>query len=268
VQRRFIISEGIFRYDGTLCPVPQLVALKNKHKFRVLLDESLSWGVLGSEGRGVTEHFGLAVDDVDVIVGSMATVLGGIGGFVVGSQEAVDHQRLSGAGYCYSASLPPFLCAVAAKAVETIQTTPSLPRKAQKMSAHMHEALADVPGLAVVSAPPSPIVVLRVASDAQTGASLRRSAQERVLQAIVNAAEEQGVLLTRVRYLPEEASNEVAVPGIRVSVRLNFTEQNIRDLVAALTSAASSVMENPDHLAATAASPPPHTDGARRRRRR
>ena len=66
--------------------------MKKKYKYRLILDESWSFGVLGSHGRGVTEYFGVSPSDVDMIIGSMSTTLCGGGGFCAGSKEVVDHQ--------------------------------------------------------------------------------------------------------------------------------------------------------------------------------
>ena len=55
-----------------------------RYKFRLMADESLSWGVLGDNGRGVTEHYNLPVSAIDVIIASLSGSLGSIGGFCVG----------------------------------------------------------------------------------------------------------------------------------------------------------------------------------------
>jgi 7-keto-8-aminopelargonate synthetase-like enzyme len=68
------------------------VELKKKFKYRLILDESWSFGVLGSHGRGVTEYFGVTPSEIDMIIGSMATTLCAGGGFCAGSKEVVDHQ--------------------------------------------------------------------------------------------------------------------------------------------------------------------------------
>ncbi|CDI97595.2 serine palmitoyltransferase subunit [Echinococcus multilocularis] len=65
--RRFLVVEGLYLDYGDICPLPQLVDLKYKYKVRIILDESISFGVLGKAGRGVTEHFGINVEHVDVI---------------------------------------------------------------------------------------------------------------------------------------------------------------------------------------------------------
>jgi serine palmitoyltransferase len=68
------------------------IELKKKYKYRLILDESWSFGVLGRNGRGVTEYFGISPSDVDMIIGSMSTTLCGGGGFCAGTKEVVDHQ--------------------------------------------------------------------------------------------------------------------------------------------------------------------------------
>lgn len=56
-QRRFILCEGIYKNYGDICPLPDVVDLKKRYKFRLLVDETLSFGVLGETGKGLTEHF-------------------------------------------------------------------------------------------------------------------------------------------------------------------------------------------------------------------
>lgn len=107
VTRRFIVVEGLYMNTGTICPLPELVKLKYKYKARIFLEESLSFGVLGEHGRGVTEHYGINIDDIDLISANMENALASIGGFCCGRSFVIDHQRLSGQGYCFSASLPP-----------------------------------------------------------------------------------------------------------------------------------------------------------------
>lgn len=65
VPRRFIISEGIFHSTGDICPLPKLIELKLKYKYRLILDESLALGILGPNGKGTAEHFGIPVGALD-----------------------------------------------------------------------------------------------------------------------------------------------------------------------------------------------------------
>ncbi|VEL11859.1 unnamed protein product [Protopolystoma xenopodis] len=67
--RRFLVIEGLYLDYGDICPLPELIALKYKYKVRIILDETVSFGVLGSTGRGVTEHFGIEPEHIDLITG-------------------------------------------------------------------------------------------------------------------------------------------------------------------------------------------------------
>lgn len=59
--RRFIIVEGIYVNTGEICPLDKIVELRKRYKLRLILDESISFGVLGKNGRGITEHLGINV---------------------------------------------------------------------------------------------------------------------------------------------------------------------------------------------------------------
>lgn len=68
--RRFLIIEGIYMNTGSICPLPEYIKLKLKHKFRIFVDESVSFGVLGKTGRGVVEHYSAQVLFTDIIQNS------------------------------------------------------------------------------------------------------------------------------------------------------------------------------------------------------
>lgn len=127
-QRRWIIVEGVYRNSGNICPLPEVLALKKEFGYRLFLEESYSFGTLGATGRGATEHFGVSVNEIDILNVSLETALGSVGGVCVGTREVVDHQRLSGAGYCFSAAAPPFLSAVAIQSLAHLENDASLIR--------------------------------------------------------------------------------------------------------------------------------------------
>lgn len=122
LTRRFIVVEGLYQNYGDLVPLPALLELKRKYKYRVIMDESMSVGVLGARGAGVTDHYGVPATDVEIIAGSCANVLSSSGGFCTGTKEVTDHQRLSGAAYCYSAALPPMMAVASIESLKLIET--------------------------------------------------------------------------------------------------------------------------------------------------
>ncbi|KRX80549.1 Serine palmitoyltransferase 1 [Trichinella sp. T6] len=144
VTRRFIVVEGIYLYYGDICPLVDLLKLKWKYKVRLFIDESISFGVLGAGGRGVTEHFGVDLDDVDMISSTLENAVSSIGGFTCGRSFVVDHQRLSGAGYCFSASMPPLLAAAAIRSLDLMQDEPERFQQLRKNSHQLFTALKSV----------------------------------------------------------------------------------------------------------------------------
>ncbi|CAA2939120.1 long chain base biosynthesis 1-like [Olea europaea subsp. europaea] len=158
--RRYIVVEGVYQNSGQIAPLDEIIRLKEKYRFRVILDESNSFGVLGHSGRGLTEHYKVPIDKVDIVTAAMGHALATEGGFCTGSTRVIDHQRLSSSGYVFSASLPPYLASVAITAVDVLEENPDLITKLRTNILTLYEGLSDVQGLEIVSDPQSPIVFL------------------------------------------------------------------------------------------------------------
>ena len=110
LNRRFIVVEGLYANYGDLAPLADICALKRQFCYRLLVDESMSFGSLpGGAGRGAAEHAGVPAGEVEIITASLGNTLGSVGGFCAGSKQVISHQRLNASGYCFSASLPPYL---------------------------------------------------------------------------------------------------------------------------------------------------------------
>ncbi|KAL3823158.1 hypothetical protein ACHAXA_010414 [Cyclostephanos tholiformis] len=121
-QRRFLVVEGLYRNWGTIAPLDEIVKLKEEFHYRLILDDSHGIGSLGSNGMGSLEHHGLRhMIHAEIVTFSLEYSLGSVGGMTVGSEEVVDHQRLSGAGYCFSASAPPFLSKVCLASIRRLE---------------------------------------------------------------------------------------------------------------------------------------------------
>lgn len=121
-QRRFLVVEGLYRNWGTIAPLREICKLKEEFCYRLILDDSHGIGTLGKHGRGSLEHAGLKpMIHAEIVTFSLENALGSVGGMTVGSEEVVDHQRLSGAGYCFSASAPPFLSKVCWSSVRRLE---------------------------------------------------------------------------------------------------------------------------------------------------
>ena len=100
--------------------------MKLKYKFRLILDESWSYGVLGRTGAGITEAQNVDANEVDMITGSLSGPLCGAGGFCAGTEEVVGHQRISSASYTYSAALPALLATNSSETIKALQEKPEI----------------------------------------------------------------------------------------------------------------------------------------------
>uniref|UniRef100_A0A8C2RXI0 Serine palmitoyltransferase 1 n=2 Tax=Bovidae TaxID=9895 RepID=A0A8C2RXI0_CAPHI len=236
VTRRFIIVEGLYMNTGTVCPLPELVKLKYKYKARIFLEESLSFGVLGEHGRGVTEHFGINIDDIDLISANMENSLASIGGFCCGRSFVIDHQRLSGQGYCFSASLPPLLAAAAIEALNIMEENPGIFAVLKEKCKRIHKALQGIPGLKVVGESISPALHLQL--EETTGC---RERDVKLLQEIVTQCMDRGIALTQARYLEKE-EKYLPPPSIRVVVTVEQTEEDLEKAASTISEVAQTVL--------------------------
>ncbi|KAJ1336823.1 hypothetical protein BSLG_006926 [Batrachochytrium salamandrivorans] len=219
LTRRFIVVEGLYVNLGDICPLPELVALKNKYKYRLIVEESMSFGVLGSRGAGVADHFGIPRGEIDIMVASMSNALASSGGFCAGSKEIVEHQRLSGLSYTFSASLPAVLAVGALESLRILETRPetllTLAENASAIKSKLRKIGSGVV-LNISSSPESPVIHLQLRS----GSS--REEDDRILQEIVDQSLKDGVLTTRSKYVFNQEHNPPP-PSIRIVASAGFT---------------------------------------------
>ncbi|MCD6254872.1 MAG: pyridoxal phosphate-dependent aminotransferase family protein [Deltaproteobacteria bacterium] len=120
---KLIIVDGLFSMEGDLAKLPEIVSLAYKYGARVMVDDAHGIGVMGGNGRGTAEHFGLE-DKVDIIMGTFSKSLATIGGFIASSKEVIDYVKHVGRALLFSASLAPPLVAAASRAIKIIQEEP------------------------------------------------------------------------------------------------------------------------------------------------
>ncbi len=120
---KLIITDGVFSMEGDLANLPEIVRLAKKYNARVLVDDAHGIGVLGENGRGTAEYFGLE-DEVDMIVGTFSKSFASMGGFMVGPEVACHYIKHFSRPLIFTASIPPSSSAAALKALEIIETEP------------------------------------------------------------------------------------------------------------------------------------------------
>jgi 8-amino-7-oxononanoate synthase len=114
IKRKLVIVEGVYSMDGDICPLPEIVSLKEEYGAFLMVDEAHSLGVLGATGRGVDEHFNIDTDRVDIYTCSLSKAIPANGGFVAAKEEVIVYLKHGGAPYMFSAALSPANTAAAA----------------------------------------------------------------------------------------------------------------------------------------------------------
>jgi glycine C-acetyltransferase len=138
---RLIVTDGVFSMEGDLAPLPEIVELARKYNAVTLVDDSHGTGVMGQTGRGIAEHFGLQ-GQVDVITGTLGKALGGAaGGFVASSSQVIELLTQSSRPQIFSNALPATIAASALKAVEVLESNPSLVKKLHHNAVYLRNEL-------------------------------------------------------------------------------------------------------------------------------
>ena len=124
-RRILLITDGVFSMDGDIAPLPDLVALAEEFGAIMMVDDAHASGVLGHQGRGTVDHFGLH-GRVHIQIGTLSKALAALGGYVAGSQTLVDYLIHTARPLLFSTSHPPAVAASALAAVRLVQEEPEL----------------------------------------------------------------------------------------------------------------------------------------------
>jgi len=184
-KRRLIWTDGIFSMEGAIAKLPDLLEIARSHDAILLVDDSHATGVLGKNGRGTAEHFGL-LGEIDVITSTLGKALGGAaGGFVAGSAALTDYLTQRSRPQLFSNALPPTVAASALRAVQVIEQQPERVQKLRDNAQYFREQITEagfkpLPG----ETPIIPIIV------GETAAAIQMS----------DALLEQGVFVTGFGY--------------------------------------------------------------------
>jgi glycine C-acetyltransferase len=116
-----VITEGVFGMSGDLGKLDQIVRLKEKYPFRLLVDDAHGFGTMGRTGAGVGEHLGVQ-DGIDIYFGTFAKAMAGIGGFVAGSEMVINYLRYNMRSQIFAKSLPMPMVIGAIKRLELLKT--------------------------------------------------------------------------------------------------------------------------------------------------
>jgi glycine C-acetyltransferase len=219
---RFIATDGVFSMEGELAPLAEIVALARAYDAFVIVDDSHGVGVVGEDGRGTVAHLGV-VDGVALQTGTFGKALGGAaGGYVAGSQAAIDMLRQESRPYLFSNALPPAVAGAAQAALRMLEDDPELVRNLHRNTDWFRTTMAET-GFDVVPGE-HPIVAVMIGD-------------ERRALALAEAIRARGVMVVAFTYpvVPMGAAR------IRVQISAAHAPEDLRRAVDAFGAAGTEV---------------------------
>lgn len=125
---RAVIIDGVYSQDGDLSMLPQYIEVCKRHNAILIMDDAHGIGVMGANGSGTAEHFGV-LGQVDIITGTFSKSFGCVGGFVAGSHKLIQYLRYYADTNVFSAAISPQTTASVSRAIDLIRECPELRKK-------------------------------------------------------------------------------------------------------------------------------------------
>jgi len=135
---KLIVIDGVFSMEGDIAKLPEIVKLAEKYNANIMVDDAHGLGVLGKNGCGTADHFGLT-DKVDLIMGTFSKSLASIGGFIAADLDTINYLKHNARSLIFSASIAPANAASVIAAVDLIQEEPE---RIERLWDNTHYAMA------------------------------------------------------------------------------------------------------------------------------
>jgi len=222
-----VVTDGVFSMDGDLAELPDICAAARRHGAWVMVDDAHGFGCLGESGGGIVEHFGLGVDDVPVLIGTLGKAFGTAGAFVAGSEELVESLIQFARPYIYTTSQPPAVACATLRSLQLLREEGWRREQLASLIARFRAGVSAI-GLQLMDSP-TPIQPIVVGSSARA-------------LALSAALRERGILVTAIR--PPTVPRGTA--RLRVTLCATHTHADIDRLLEALQQAVASLPESHD----------------------
>ncbi|MFY1028662.1 MULTISPECIES: 8-amino-7-oxononanoate synthase [Pseudomonas] len=215
VGNTLIVTDGVFSMDGDLADLPALADVARARGAWLMVDDAHGLGTLGTQGGGIVEHFGLGVEDVPVLIGTLGKACGTAGAFVAGSEELIEALVQFARPYIYTTSQPPALACATLKSLELLRRETWRREHLAALIRQFREGAQQI-GLALMDSPTpiQPIVI----GDSAKALRLSRMLRER------------GLLVTAIRPPTVPAGSA----RLRVTLSAAHSEAQVQLLLNAL----------------------------------
>ena len=136
---KLIVVDGVFSMEGDLAPLPDIVHLGRKYGARIMSDEAHGIGVMGENGRGTPEHFGVE-RNIDLVMGTFSKSFASLGGFVAGDAKVISFIKHHARSLIFSASITPASVATVLATLDIIESEPERRANLWRITRHMKAA--------------------------------------------------------------------------------------------------------------------------------
>ncbi|WP_415880576.1 8-amino-7-oxononanoate synthase [Methylomonas sp. TEB] len=216
--KALVVSDGVFSMDGDLPPLPAMVELVKQRHAGLLIDDAHGFGVLGKNGGGVVEHFGLSQDDVPILIGTLGKAFGTFGAFVAGSEDLIEMLIQKARSYVFTTALPAAVAEATRASLRVLQSESWRREQLQNLIRRFRKG-AQQQGLLLMDS----FTAIQPVLIGESGQAL--AASQRLL--------EQGFWVSAIR-------PPTVPPGsarLRITFSANHTEQQVDALLDALSKA-------------------------------
>ena len=219
-RRKLVVTDGVFSMDGDTAPLPALSRVTREAGGWLMVDDAHGFGCLGEQGGGCAEAFGLGVDELPVLVGTLGKGFGTAGAFVAGSEVLVETLIQHARSYIYTTAMPPAVAAATLASLELIRHGQERRAQLARLIARFRQGAEQLGFELMDSATPiQPIVVGDSARALQLSAALER----------------RGIFVTAIRppTVPEGSAR------LRVTFSASHSVEQVDRLLEALAIAAA-----------------------------
>ncbi|MFL9814277.1 8-amino-7-oxononanoate synthase [Stutzerimonas sp. VN223-3] len=222
-----VVTDGVFSMDGDLADLPALCATAKTRNAWVMVDDAHGFGPLGKTGGGIAEHFGLGMNDVPVLVGTLGKAFGTAGAFVAGSEELIETLIQFARPYIYTTSQPPAVACATLKSLELLRSESWRREHLSRLISRFRQGAAEI-GLTLMDSP-TPIQPILVGSSER---ALKLSAGLR----------ERGILVGAIRPPTVPAGSA----RLRVTFSASHSEEQVERLLDILAECWNRLAEEPE----------------------
>ncbi len=170
-QGALVIVDGVYSMEGDIAQLPEIVATAKEFGARIMVDDAHGIGVLGANGRGTLEHFGL-IDQVDLVMGTFSKSFASLGGFIAGEAKVISYIKHHSRALIFSASMPPSAIAAVQAALEVVRTEPEIRQRLWENTGFLRKHIVEM-GFNI-GPTETPIIPLIVGDDLMAASLWRR----------------------------------------------------------------------------------------------